>query len=330
MEEVPLSAETVIDISHESLMRVWKRLDGWVEEESQSARIYGRLRETAELHAGGKAGLYHDPDLQIAQSWREHSAPNEAWGEQYGGHFGTAMAFLDQSEATVHAQEREQEAARQRELEQTRQLAEAQHKAARNFKRFALGMGFVALLALLAFGFGLGKQKEAQAAAEMARKAEDSAKRAESEAVRLRIDAESKEETTRGRLARSDVRIAEIALAQSGPAAADFANAYLVRSLEAVPDQPAVADRLFNTLAYMAPPVFGCPDLNFGNEHVMNWFGALDGSLVATRARSRPSEGVETRKRGAHSRREDDGKLVYKHGSQSRWSLVALRGWTAW
>ena len=29
-----LGAETVIDISHESLMRVWQRLDAWADEEA--------------------------------------------------------------------------------------------------------------------------------------------------------------------------------------------------------------------------------------------------------------------------------------------------------
>jgi hypothetical protein len=34
----PLEEKTVIDISHESLMRVWVRLKGWVDEEAQSAQ----------------------------------------------------------------------------------------------------------------------------------------------------------------------------------------------------------------------------------------------------------------------------------------------------
>ena len=46
MQEVRLEPHTVIDISHESLMRVWHRLAGWVEDESQSARIYHRLADS--------------------------------------------------------------------------------------------------------------------------------------------------------------------------------------------------------------------------------------------------------------------------------------------
>ena len=41
--EVSLDVATVIDISHESLMRVWVNLRQWVETESQSARIFRPL-----------------------------------------------------------------------------------------------------------------------------------------------------------------------------------------------------------------------------------------------------------------------------------------------
>jgi hypothetical protein len=46
---IPLEADTVIDISHESLIRGWRRLRAWVEEEAESARVYRRLAETAAL-----------------------------------------------------------------------------------------------------------------------------------------------------------------------------------------------------------------------------------------------------------------------------------------
>src|SRR5207253_5687374 len=95
--EVELSDRTVLDLSHESLMRGWQRLRGWVEDEAQSARIFRRLLDTAQLWSYGKAGLFHDPDLQIALSWREREAPNAEWAEQYGGHFEKAIGFLEAS-----------------------------------------------------------------------------------------------------------------------------------------------------------------------------------------------------------------------------------------
>ncbi len=65
--EVELTDRTVIDLSHESLMRGWQRLRMWVEDEAQSARIFRRLLDTARLWSDGKAGLFRDPDLQIAR-----------------------------------------------------------------------------------------------------------------------------------------------------------------------------------------------------------------------------------------------------------------------
>ena len=94
---VELHAESVIDISHESLIRNWQRLKDWVNEEAQSVRIYRRVAETAVLHREGSEGLMQDPALSFALDWREKSHPNAAWGERYHPEFETAMTYLDQS-----------------------------------------------------------------------------------------------------------------------------------------------------------------------------------------------------------------------------------------
>ena len=66
-----LAENTVIDISHESLMRNWVQLKAWVEEEAQSATIYRRLAETAVLHQQGRTGYLRDPELTIGLTgWR--------------------------------------------------------------------------------------------------------------------------------------------------------------------------------------------------------------------------------------------------------------------
>jgi uncharacterized RDD family membrane protein YckC len=92
-----LEPATIVDISHESLMRVWQRLATWTEEEAQSARIYRRLADSAALHAGGHTSLWRDPELQFTLNWRQKREPSEAWAELYGGGFEPAMAFLDRS-----------------------------------------------------------------------------------------------------------------------------------------------------------------------------------------------------------------------------------------
>ncbi|UCE63021.1 MAG: ATP-binding protein [Nitrospirota bacterium] len=93
-----LEAETVIDISHESLMRVWERLNRWADEEARSARMYRRLAETSILHREGNAALWRDPDLRMALRWRKQGKPNETWGKRYNPEFSNAMAFLRKSE----------------------------------------------------------------------------------------------------------------------------------------------------------------------------------------------------------------------------------------
>jgi hypothetical protein len=55
----PLETDTVIDISHESLIRNWERLKEWVNEESQAARTY--RRRGGGLAARGTGGDAHRP-----------------------------------------------------------------------------------------------------------------------------------------------------------------------------------------------------------------------------------------------------------------------------
>lgn len=97
-EGVELHSDTVIDISHESLMRVWKRLDTWADEEADAARMYQRLAETSELYKHENAGLLRDPDLRVALKWQERKNPNAVWAKQYNPDFDGAMAFLEKSE----------------------------------------------------------------------------------------------------------------------------------------------------------------------------------------------------------------------------------------
>ncbi len=181
--EVELGDRTVLDLSHESLMRCWQRLRGWVEDEAQSARIFRRLLDTARLWKDGKAGLFRDPDLQIALSFCEQEAPNAEWAEQYGGHFETAIGFLEASNAAAEAERQVKEAARQRELEQAQELAEArrlrleqQQRAARKLRKMLAGLAGVAVVAVLACVAALIANQRANTQADNARQSEEKAR----------------------------------------------------------------------------------------------------------------------------------------------------------
>ena len=82
--EGPLDENTLLDLSHESLIRQWRRLAGWATDEARSAEMYRRLRDWALRWEQGNAELWRGPDLASAASWREREAPNEAWAERYG------------------------------------------------------------------------------------------------------------------------------------------------------------------------------------------------------------------------------------------------------
>jgi WD40 repeat protein len=143
--ETALTADSLIDISHESLIRNWKRLREWVENEARHARAYRRLAETAALYQTGEAGLWRDPDLQVALNWRRQVEPNEAWARRYHPAFTAALDFLQASkqkqDEEIADQERQQRAEierAQRELEQAQALAEAQQDRAEAEKRRAM------------------------------------------------------------------------------------------------------------------------------------------------------------------------------------------------
>src|SRR5256714_1487303 len=120
---VHITGESLVDISHESLIRNWSRLKEWTEEESQSARTYKRLAETAMLHKAGEEALLKDPALQVTLDWREKNKPNAVWGQRYHQEFALAMSFLDASAAARDTAALEAERRRRRDTRRTRVAA---------------------------------------------------------------------------------------------------------------------------------------------------------------------------------------------------------------
>jgi hypothetical protein len=119
-----LQPETELDISHESLIRHWDRLKGWVDREARAGTEYRRLvGEEARYRAGHRAELTA-LELQNAIAWQREFSPNVAWARRYGGDYQKVETFLAKSAQAVK-QER--------------------------LKRFLVPMSIVALLALVGF-----------------------------------------------------------------------------------------------------------------------------------------------------------------------------------
>ncbi len=103
-----LESRSLVDISHESLMRGWSRLRGWVESEAESAQRYRHLAQRAEDYWSGNGTLLSGPDLGTALDWLRRAQPNRSWAARYdreprpaaGPHdrrFEATTAFIDKS-----------------------------------------------------------------------------------------------------------------------------------------------------------------------------------------------------------------------------------------
>jgi WD40 repeat protein len=101
----PLADNPVIDISHESLIRQWDRLRGWVLIEAEAASELRDLLREAEAHLHAKGELRRGLDLARARDWQRRHRPNPAWlrlclggsAAQASAQLETIDRFLDQS-----------------------------------------------------------------------------------------------------------------------------------------------------------------------------------------------------------------------------------------
>ncbi len=142
---------SVIDISHESLITHWKRLDQWVKEESESADWYKRLVRAAELHSKGQARLWSDPDLHWAWSRRSADGWNPDWAGQYAPGYAEAIAFLEESKRAQLAQEQAERDRSERELRTAQRQAQIERRAKRNYVLLSVALAvFLAAAVLLA------------------------------------------------------------------------------------------------------------------------------------------------------------------------------------
>jgi tetratricopeptide (TPR) repeat protein len=152
-----LEPDCILDISHESLIRQWQRLQDWTTQEAEAAELYQRLEDSACRWEKGQVALWRTPELENALAWRDRVTPTPEWAKRYGQHFDLAMRFLDASAAQQQQEEQQAEAARQRKLRQAR----------RQVTLLVLGLMVAIGLALWA----LYEQRQAERSEEQARSA---------------------------------------------------------------------------------------------------------------------------------------------------------------
>jgi energy-coupling factor transporter ATP-binding protein EcfA2 len=216
----PLQADTMIDISHESLIRQWQMLRDWVQAEARSAALYQRLRQTAQLWPQN-AALWRNPDLERALLWEREEAPTAAWATRYGtsDEFSRALEFLRASEAAwrdeaARAARAEREAAEQEFKLRTQQdreaLLRAEVRELQSRKRLLQAVLVLVPALIAGLGWAVYNRNQVARQADIAREEAARALVQEKAAQQARAEAQQAAE-----LARSEARRAQEARDES-------------------------------------------------------------------------------------------------------------------
>lgn len=122
-QNLSLGEDSIIDLSHESLMRLWDRLREWVDDEAASVQMYLRLSEASAMFQQGKTSLWRPPDLQLAINWRDQQKPTLTWAERYNPAFERAMVYLRTSEKEYVEEEENKIRLQKRQMKRTKIVA---------------------------------------------------------------------------------------------------------------------------------------------------------------------------------------------------------------
>ena len=129
---VPLTYETVVDISHESLIRQWQRLATWFDNEAVAAATWRRLLSEQEAYSSGNGDLLTGLTLSNRRHWWNRERPDAEWAARHGGNFEDVQRYF---QASVEAEDK--------------RAAEAATRAERD--RWAWRRRFVAMSVLAGF-----------------------------------------------------------------------------------------------------------------------------------------------------------------------------------
>ncbi|MEP6879078.1 MAG: hypothetical protein ABI865_09530, partial [Nitrosospira sp.] len=95
--DVPLEDGTVVDISHESLIRQWGALAEWLRNEARADANWRRLLMGAERRSAGEGSLLTGLDLDSLAAWWEAEQPTPLWAVRHGGRYEEVAIYLSDS-----------------------------------------------------------------------------------------------------------------------------------------------------------------------------------------------------------------------------------------
>jgi hypothetical protein len=95
-----LTPDTVIDITHEALIRGWTKLKEWARKDADSGEWYRRVEDRLRTSEG--TTHLESPELEAAIEARKHGGWNAAWAKRYAGKnpkdYGKVVYWLEASQ----------------------------------------------------------------------------------------------------------------------------------------------------------------------------------------------------------------------------------------
>lgn len=115
----PVGLDDPVDISHEALIRYWRRIaeprDGWLIREFKNGLVWRSLLVQADSFERDHSNVLSSATTEERRTWLQRRNP--AWSERYGGGWERVRRLIDASVAERDRQVREEAEERQREEE---------------------------------------------------------------------------------------------------------------------------------------------------------------------------------------------------------------------
>ncbi len=167
-----------LDVTHESLIRKWDRLDGWAQDERTDAEEYRDMEKAAAKWAEDNRATLTEAGLLRWEEFQDRKGDVAQWARRYGDHFQEVTAYVDLSRERVEENKRNKA--------QSARLKEENRASKRRARGFMIvGSVGVTLAGLAAVGWYTAFQEAREADAQR-KLVEQQAKDLESEGIKLR------------------------------------------------------------------------------------------------------------------------------------------------
>jgi hypothetical protein len=110
-----IETDTLIDVSHEALIRNWKRIsdgsEGWLQREFRDGLLWQSLRVQAESFLSNPASLLSEATAETRGAWLR--GRNEAWAGRYGGMWSEVERLIDASRSEIQRRKQQDQEQKQ-------------------------------------------------------------------------------------------------------------------------------------------------------------------------------------------------------------------------